>query len=327
MKEFKTGMLAGIVVVGMAAWCTPALALWGKAKTETKDGDAKFDLPEYKGLKHAIGVKDFDNDAGWRGQWELGGNLSIMLESALYDTGRFVLVEREMLTDVIQEQDLAASGRMAQTKKVAQTAKLRPAKYLATGAVTEVDSAQSGADGGVRIKGFNVGLGKQKAQVTIIAKLVDTTSGEIVSKKRIVGKPGGTKLRLGYAGSDWGADLGGFKKTPLGQAAQDAIAQAALFFAQTMEEFPFEGSVIKATDGGQVIVNRGSMYGLEVGQMLVMQEKGEVLVDPDTGEILDEEEGEVVGKLKVAKVKEKISYCDVVDGEGEPERGTAVYAE
>ena len=44
-------------------------------------------------------------------------------------------------------------------------------------------------------------------------------------------------------------------------------------------------------------------------------------------EILDEEEGEVVGKLKVAKVKEKISYCEVTDGESEPESGTAVYAE
>lgn len=327
MIRFKTCMLAGLVGLGAAAWCTPAIALWGKAKTETEDGDADFDLPEYKGLKHAIGVKDFDNEAGWRGEWELGGNLSIMLESALFDTGRFVLVEREQLTDVIQEQDLAASGRMAQTKKVAQTGNLRPAKYLASGAVTEVDAAQSGADGGIRIKGFNVGLGKQKAQVTIIAKLIDTTSGEIAAKKRIVGKPSGTKLRFGYSGTDFGADLGGFKKTPLGQAAQDAIAQAALFFAQTMEEFPFEGSVIKTTDGGQVIVNRGSMYGLEVGQVLVMQEKGEVLVDPDTGEILDEEEGEVVGKLKVAKVKEKISYCEVVDGDGDPERGTAVYAE
>jgi len=63
-------------------------------KTETKDGDAKMDLAEYKGLKHAIGVVNFDNDAGWRGRWELGDNLGIMLESALFDSGRFVVVDR-----------------------------------------------------------------------------------------------------------------------------------------------------------------------------------------------------------------------------------------
>jgi len=313
-----------VVSLSLAA---PANALWGKSKTKTEDGDADLGLPEYKGLKHAIGVKEFSNEAGWKGEWELGQNLSAMLESSLYDTGRFVLVEREKLRDVIAEQDLAASGRTAGAKKVAQTGMIRPAKYLASGAITEVDSAQSGGDGAVRIKGFKVGLKKKQAQVTIIAKLIDTTTGEIVNKKRIVGKPSGTALDVGYSGSDFGVDLGGFKKTPLGQAAQDAITRAALFFAETMEEFPFEGSVIKTSSDGKVIINRGSAYGLEVGQTLIMETEGEVLIDPDTGEILDEEEGETIGKLSVAKVKEKVAYCDVVEGEEEPEKGVTVHAE
>jgi curli biogenesis system outer membrane secretion channel CsgG len=323
MKQTTAGIL--FIAIGMNLAAAPLqAALWGKTKTATEDGDADMGLPEYTGLKHAVGVKDFNNEAGWRGQWELGNNLSIMLESALFDTGRFVLVEREKLTDVIQEQDLAASGRMAAAKDVAQTGKLRPAKYLATGAITEVDAAQAGGDGTVRIKGFNIGLKKSQARVTIIAKLIDTTTGVVVNKKRIVGSPGGTGLRFGYSGADFGVDLGGFKKTPLGQAAQDAIAQAAKFFAESMEEFPFEGSVIKTTGTGQVIINRGSAYGLEVGTELVMATEGEVLMDPDTGEVLDEEEGKVIGRLRAVKVKEKISYCDVVEGEIEPEKGTVV---
>lgn len=317
-------MLTAMMMTG--ALVSPSYALWGQSKTPTQDGDAKTGLGEYKGLKHAIGVKDFDNEVGWRGQWELGNNLSAMLESALYDTGRFVLVEREKLREVIKEQDLMASGRMAQAKSVAQTGKLRPAKYLATGAITEVDAAQSGGDGALRIKGFKIGLGKTDAHVTIIAKLIDTTTGEIVAKKRVVGKPGGTRLKIGYAGADWGGDLGGFKKTPLGQAAQDCITQAAIFFAKSMEEFPFEGSVIKTSESsGKVIINRGSMYGIESGQTLVMRSEGEVLMDPDTGEVLDREEGKEIGTLRVDTVKEKISYCDVVDGETAPEKGTPVF--
>ena len=39
-----------------------------------------------------------------------------MLESALFDSGRFVIVEREKLGDVMAEQDLAASGRAAKSK-------------------------------------------------------------------------------------------------------------------------------------------------------------------------------------------------------------------
>jgi curli biogenesis system outer membrane secretion channel CsgG len=284
-------------------------------------------LPEYKGLKHAIGVKDFENQAGWHGRWELGDNLAAMLESALYDTERFVLVEREKLKDVIAEQDLAASGRTAKAKKVAKTGFIRPAKYLATGSLTEVSENQSGGGGGINIKGFNVGLKKKDAQITIIAKLIDTTTGEIVAKKRIVGAPGGIGLRLGYSGSGFGANMDGFKKTPLGQAAQDCINQAAKFFATEMEEFPFEGSVIKTSSPGKVLINRGGEYGVEAGQELVMKTEGEELIDPDTGAILGMEPGELIGKLRVSSVQEKFSICEVTDGEMEPETGTVVAVE
>lgn len=321
----KTIAILLLCSVSALTFAPSSYALWGNNKTKTEDGDADMGLGDYKGLKHAVGVKDFDNEAGWRGRWELGSNLSIMLESALYDTGRFVLVEREQLRDVIAEQDLAASGRMAKSK-VAKTGKLRPAKYLATGSVTEVADNTAGGEGGLRIKGFNIGLGQKKAQVTIIAKLVDTTTGEIAAKKRIVGKPGGSSIRVGYSGSDFGANLGGFSKTPLGEAAQDCINQAAKWFATEMEEFPFEGSVVTVTGSGQVVINRGSEFGVEEGQILAMTEEGETLIDPDTGAVLDQLEGEEIGTLEVLKVREKVSYCKVVGGETDPERGTVVMA-
>ena len=314
-------LAAGICLVAASS----ASAMWGKAKTSTESGNADMQLGEYKGLKHAIGVKGFDNEAGWSGSFDIGENLTIMLESALYDSGRFVVVEREKLKDVIAEQDLAASGRTAKAKKVAQTGKIRPAKYLAGGAVTEVEESQSGTGGGLSFAGFSVGGSKAEAQVTVIVKLIDTTTGEILAKERVVGKAGRTGLDVGMNKFGVGADLGGFKKTPMGQAAQDCINQAVAFIAKQMEEYPFEGSVIKVGSKG-VIINRGSQYGIEVGQKLTMAEEGEQLIDPDTGEILDEEEGEEIGTLRVTKVKEKIAYCDVIDGEEEPDSGTMVYA-
>jgi curli biogenesis system outer membrane secretion channel CsgG len=278
---------------------------------------------EYKGLKHAIGVKDFENNAGWRGQWDLGNSLTAMLESALFDTGRFVLVEREQLRDVIQEQDLSASGRTAKAKDVAKTGLLRPARYLATGDVTEVEDAEAGGGGGIGFGGFKVKLGGSKSRVTIIAKLIDTTTGEIVNKKRIVGAPGGLKAGISYSGGvDW--DAGGFGKTPLGKAAQDAINHAAKFFAEAMQDMPFEGNVVKVASSGQVIINRGSVHGIETDLVLVMAEEGELLIDPSTGEVLDREEGEVIGMLRVVKVREKVAYCEVVEGEAAPEPGTTV---
>jgi len=323
----QRSLLAVLVVLALVLMSTPAWALFGKATTKTESGNAQMNLGEYKGLKHAIGCKEFANEAGWGGSYEIGKNLSIMLESALIDSGRFVVVEREKLTDVIAEQDLAASGRAAKSKKVAQTGLIRSARYIGTGAVTEVEESQSGGDAGVRIGGFKVGGGKQEAQVTVIVKLIDTTTGEIVAKERIVGKAGRTALRVGVSVGSVDTELGGFKKTPLGQAAQDCINQAAAFIAKKMEEFPFEGSVVKVSSPGKIIVNRGSEFGMEVGQELVLAEQGETLVDPDTGELLGEEEGAVIGKIKVTKVAEKISYADVTEGEQSPEPGTVVRAQ
>jgi len=322
MKTWMHWMVASGMVLAMSQ---PASALWGKQTTKTESGNADMKLGEYKGLKHAIGVKDFRNEAGWSGSWDVGDNLTVMLESALFDSGRFVVVQREKLKDVIAEQDLAASGRTAAAKKVAQTGKIRSARYLASGALTEVTENQSGGDGGINIKGFRIGAGKNEAQITAIITLTDTTTSEIVAKERVVGKAGGTALRLGYSGAI-GGELGGFAKTPLGQAAQDVINQAVAFMAKKMEDFPFEGSVIKVSDNGQIIINRGSEFGVEVGQSLSMVTAGEELVDPDSGELLGTEEGETIGTLKVAKVSEKVSYATVESGETNPEPGTIVRA-
>ena len=295
-------------------------------KTQTSDSDAKMGLGEYKGIKHAIGCKDFENQAGWHGQWDLGQNMSIMLESALFDTGRFVMVEREKLKDVIAEQDLATSGRTAKAKKVAATGLIRPARYLATGAVTVAEEGTAGTGGGIQIKGFNVGGSKGSATITIIAKLVDTTTGEIVQKKSITGKAGRIGFNVGLMVKGIGGNMDSFAKTPMAEAAQDFIYQAAKFFAQAMEKTPFDACVVSVSDG-KVIINRGAQFGLEAGKDMTMREEGELLTDPNSGEVLEAKEGKIIGKLKITKVSEKVSYCDVTDGEKNPKPGTNVTME
>jgi curli biogenesis system outer membrane secretion channel CsgG len=295
--------------------------------TKTSDADFKTQLGEYKGLKHAVGCKDFSNEGGWHSQWDLGNNLSIMLESALFDTGRFVLVEREKLGDVMAEQDLAASGRTAKAGKVAKTGLIRPARYIATGAITVVEENQSGGFGGISLANVNLGGSKGSSQITIIAKLIDTTTGEIVNKKTITGKAGRVGFGVGIAGSvgghGFGTDLGGFAKTPLAEAAQDCINQAALFFAKEIEKMPFDAAVVKASSG-KVYINRGSKHGIEVGKAFVMREEGEMLTDPDTGAIIGTEQGKEIGKLKVVSVMDEAAVCEVTDGENNPKVGTRV---
>jgi curli biogenesis system outer membrane secretion channel CsgG len=294
----------------------------GSGGTETEDtSKPREDAKDFKGVKHAIGVRDFENQAGWSGQWQLGNNLGIMLESALYDSGRFVVVSRDKLDAVIDEQDLASSGRAARSN-TAQTGKLRSARYIATGAITEVSGGTQGSSGGISVGGFRVGGGGKKSTITAIITLIDTTTGEIVAKERVTGKSGGRKLNIGYSGSGFGANMGGFNEEPIGEAAQDVISKAVDLLVDKMKDQKLDGAVVTVS-GELVVINRGEQFGVEPGQVFVVKEKGEVLTDPDTGEVLDRLEGDVICTLKVDKVTEKVAYCSVVEGDL-PERGAAV---
>ena len=83
-----------------------------------------------------VGVAEFTNQSGaawWRGGvgWELSG----MLSNELSSSGAFRVVERQKLQAVLEEQNLAASGRVAKGTG-AKIGKVTGAQYLITGTVT-----------------------------------------------------------------------------------------------------------------------------------------------------------------------------------------------
>jgi curli biogenesis system outer membrane secretion channel CsgG len=290
--------------------------------TKTKDDTAGSKMPEYKGVKHAIGVIDIQTQNGAPVDPSLPQNFRLMLESALFATNRFVIVERAEMDAVMKEQDLQAGGRAAKAADVAQTGKLRSARYLATGTIVEASSDTSGDGGGLTIKGIHIGGSSAKSQLVVIVKLIDTTSGQVVANERIRGEAGKTSLSLAYTGADIGGGLDTFAQTPLGQAAQDCINQAVKFIAEKMEGTPIEGTVVTVS-GDQVIISLGVNYGIAAGQMCVVRKPGETLTDPSSGEILGTSEGETVGTIQVTSARDKISYCKLVDGKM-PERGSIV---
>ncbi|MDQ8186724.1 CsgG/HfaB family protein [Pelagicoccus sp. SDUM812002] len=302
--------------------------LMKKKKTDPKNESVEMreEMGEYNGVKHAIRVVGFENDIGWRGQWDLGNNLADMLESALFDTQRFVLVEREELGNVIMEQDLQASGRAAESSSVAQTGLIRSARYIATGSITRVDHQTGGDSGGIAIKGLRLGGGSNKAEIELVVKLVDSTSGEVVASERISGTAGGRKLRVGFYKNGVSGNMEGFAKSSLGEAAQDCISQAAEFIAREMEDFDITANIVMASSDTRIVINRGENYGVNPGAVFAVREMGEVLTDPETGEILDVFEGQVTSRIEVTRASEKVAYCKLIEG-SLPNRGDSVVLE
>jgi curli biogenesis system outer membrane secretion channel CsgG len=288
------------------------LAVSAYAKTETKGG-----------LRYSISVSKFENRSNWTGQWVIADTFGAVLTDSLNQTGRFIVLgESDMRAEAMAEQDLGASGRLAGGKKKPRVGQMTPAQLLVKGEITHFQHSTTGGKGGVRIKGFRIGAGKDTAEINAVIYVIDSTTAQILASKKVVGKAARTALGVGFTDKDWGANIGGFKKTNVGKAVEAAVDEAVEFIAEQIEDIPWSGAVV-LVKGDKVYINRGDREGVQKGQTFVVGNVEEVR-DPDTGELLDESMS-TVGKIEVVTVKKKLSICSIVKGAGSIEKGMTIH--
>ncbi|MGD0281493.1 MAG: CsgG/HfaB family protein [Dissulfurispiraceae bacterium] len=272
-------------------------------------------------LRYSIMVSKFENRANWSGKFEVGDTFGAILTDSLIQTGKFIVLgEKDMRGEAMAEQDFAASGRTAGGNKVPVKGQMTPAQLLVKGEVTHFQ-VTGGGGGGIGIGGFRIGGGSQKAEINVVVYVVDSTTGQVVASKKVVGEAESSSLSVGFTDGYWGGDIGGFKKTNVGKAVEQAIDQAVAFISEQIGHIPWEGSVIMVKDD-KVYINRGSREGVEPGQTFKVG-YSEQLRDPDTGEVLDSSM-ESAGSVVVESVKEKISICRATEGQGKIEKGMTV---
>ena len=302
-------------IVRMAAvlMCIIAgLAVSAYAKTETKGG-----------LRYSISVSKFENRSNWTGQWVIADTFGAVLTDSLNQTGRFIVLgESDMRSEAMAEQDLGASGRLAGGKKKPRVGHMTPAQLLVKGEITHFQHSTTGGKGGIRIKGFRIGAGKDTAEINAVIYVIDSTTAQILASKKVVGKAARTALGVGFTDKDWGANVSGFKKTNVGKAVEAAVDEAVEFITEQIEDIPWGGSVV-LVKGDKVYINRGGREGVQKGQTFVVGNVEEVR-DPDTGELLDESMS-TVGKIEVVTVKKKLSICSIVEGADKIEKGMTIH--
>ena len=265
------------------------------------------------GLRYSITVTKFENEAGWHGRWDLGDAWGTVLTDLLNQTGKFIVLgEKDMRQEAMAEQDFAASGRTAGGNKAPVTGQMTPAQLLVKGAITHVQDSTAGGGAGLSIKGFRIGGKGGKGEVNATIYVVDSTTGQVLASKSVVGTSTQKGMALGYSGSGWGGDVNGFKKDNVGKAVEAACDEAVKFIVGQLPKIPWTGTVV-LVKGDKVYVNRGSREGVGAGQVFVVG-KEDVIRDPDTGEILDRSMNELA-RLQVDQVREKLSICSVVKGD------------
>lgn len=181
-----------------------------------------------------VAVAEFKNEtnAGWWGGG-VGEDLADMLANELAATEAFRVVERKQLDAVLDEQDLAGSGRINPATG-AEIGKVTGAQYLVIGTVSSWEENTRGSGGGISYRGIGIGGARKEAYMAIDVRVVDTTTGEVVHTRTVEGRSGGYGVNIRGYRHGFGGQLAKHDNTPAGKAIRAALVEATDYLACVM---------------------------------------------------------------------------------------------
>ena len=233
MKKFPWFLTLAAVAIWLSS-CAPTATVTSTGGPSIAEAQAE----RYDGPKARLAVGEFQDKTakgGWTGGWfgmyglewrQIGEGMRDMLTTALFNSNRYIVLEREQLGEVLAEQDLGATGRVKKGTE-APIGEIYGAELLITASVTEFEGSTKGVGGGTRILGVRVGGGVKKGHVAIDIRIIDTKTSQIVAATSVEGK----STSFGVEGSTWvggslPVSLGGFSKTPVEKAIRVCIQKA-----------------------------------------------------------------------------------------------------
>jgi curli biogenesis system outer membrane secretion channel CsgG len=179
-----------------------------------------------------VAVMDFDYGAvdNWWGQYDIGKGMADQVVDALVNDGTYRVIERKKLDAVLAEQDFSASDRAdPSAAKLSKMGKVLGIRYIISGSITKFATEQKNMGGS--IKGIGLGLGKAKTEVALTARMIDTTTGEILISAKGYGmskKGGGFSFSKG--GTSAGMGSSEFHDSALGEAQEKACNDLVTLF-------------------------------------------------------------------------------------------------
>ncbi|MGD9487068.1 MAG: CsgG/HfaB family protein [Calditrichaceae bacterium] len=254
------------------------------------------DAQDLAGLKKRVAVFNFEDKA--RYGHDIGSGLSDMLVTALVESNKFMVIERAELDEILKEQGLGMSGAVTE-QSAAKVGQLLGVELMITGSVSEFGTKENKVGGGLsKLSGFRLGVEKNSARSVVDIRLVNTTTGEIITSKQAVGEESTTSLdNVSVEGIDF-HNSSTWDNTILGKAARKSVNECVEIITKGMQSIPWQGKIIKANDDGTVFMKPGSQSGVKSGMVFWVFRPGEDLIDPDTGLSLGSEE-QKIGQIQI----------------------------
>ncbi len=258
---------------------------------------------EYTGLKRAIAVLNFEDETEL-GQGKVGSAISDMLIGQLVRSGRFVVVERSQLEQILQEQGLGQTGVMTE-ETAAQVGKLLGAHALVLGRLNELTFRSGRHDfksDEEKEEGFSLAASIGMAEVSF--KVINTETGEIFISdvfRETDFRPG-----FGIRTKEWAfEDIEDFNQSVVGIATRKCLNKIVVKIIKNSDQLPWFGKVIKV-DTTTIFFSPGKKSGIKVGQYFSVYS---AITDIDSA-------GLPLGKVEVVDfIGERITKASILAGE------------
>lgn len=221
------------------------------------------------------------------------GNFQVMLETQLKQIGRFKIIERDRVDEILSEQGL--NNTFGDGITAGGGYNVAGVDYLVYGSITKFGQSQQDISTGT----FN--SKKTITEFDADIKVVDASTGELrVAETASAVLVTGEGVSTGKFKTETGA------ADPLADVQRLAAKKVAAIIATGI--FPIE--VVK---GGEIIYLNYGKAILDEGDLLKAFKTGEVLIDEATGINLGSEEEEI-GTIKVFEVTDKFSKARLESG-------------
>jgi curli biogenesis system outer membrane secretion channel CsgG len=208
-------------VMSLAASIIFLLSCGPTATVTTRPGPTISEVQQTSSFaKMRIAVSRFENKT----TYYISEGMTDMLVSALFETGKFLVLERENLDVVLQEQKLSTVG-VIDKKTAIPAGMLEGAEFLVVGAITGFEPDYKGAQ--------TVVGGAKQSYVSMDMRIIDSKTARVVSSVTVEGNATDKVLNPGalkwVSSAPLISSLSAWSNTPIDKAIRLCIDKAVDF--------------------------------------------------------------------------------------------------
>jgi len=256
------------------------------SKTQAQPADTKS-------LKRKVAIGRFTNETTYGQSFfidkdnnRIGKQAMDILSAKLFETGKFIMLERSDLAQIQKELDIGGSNKLKNS-----------ADYIIVGSITEFGRKQ------VSEVGIFSRNKKQVANAKVHIRVIDVTTGQIIYSEEGKGEA------FSEAASTFGVgEKAGYDSSLNDKVLDAAITNLASNVIENMLDKPWK-SYILGYEEGNLIISGGKSQNIKVGSEFDVLKEGKKIKNPQTNMMIT-----LPGK-KLASIKVLMSVGDTPDSE------------